>query len=193
MNMVWVSKHGRKVFHESFCPYLKKGENKYNFPLSEKQAVDQHYRECKFCRSVKGLAYKYRDMLPDVESSYDPIDNAVCFKTKVGFWKSVWMENSQEWLLFHLNQRHFNPKAPSKVLMRKSFHRQVDVPATTSLAKVTAYIKRHDGDKENYGDDYHDLPRNSKKQKKFYKQAKKRAQKKSVRNVIKLLDQLKTE
>lgn len=186
---VVVARTGKKVFHEKFCPYVHRINPKNRLFLDESQAVSQHYRECAFCRSSKGLAFKYRKL--GMDAFYDAIDNAVCFRTEVGFWKAVWFDTSQAWRLFHLNAGEFSATASAKVLMRRSFHRQGDVPSTTSLGKIVHYIRRHDGDLILYSDDYHNLPKTTKQQKKFYNRAKKRAKKKSIRNVYKILDKIK--
>ena len=78
-------------------------------------------------------------------------------------------------------------------MMRMHFHRQKDVPQTSSLAKIVFYIRKHDDSIVRYDGDYHKMPRTTPKQQKYYKHAKNRARKKSVRNVYKILKQIKRE
>ena len=190
MSDVVVSKEG-EVFHENFCPYLLRTKRKNRKTVSEEEAKKRGYRECCFCRSVKGLVYKYRKN--GFETFYDAVDNAVCIQTEVGFWKAIWLDEEQEWRLFHLNHGDFDSKKSPKQRMRGHFHRQKDVLQTSSLAKIVFYIRRHDESLLKSEGDYHNLPRSTPTQRKFYDRAKKRAKRKSVRNVYKILDQIKME
>lgn len=189
--MVYVGKHS-KSFHEGWCPY--KERIRYPIVMDENEAKKKGYCECKFCRSTKGLVHRYRKQpIVGLESFYDPIDDALCFKTKAGFWKLIWYENELAWHLFHLNHGCFWENRPVKHMMRRMFHRQTDMQPTSSVAKIAVYIQKHDENYKRTDGDYHKMPRTSKKQKKYYQQAKKRARNKSVRNVYKILDELKKE
>lgn len=189
--MVYIGKQGN-IFHEAWCLY--KVRIRHPVSVEEKEAKSKGYHECKFCRSTKGLVYRYRKQpLIGLESFYDPIDDALCFKTKAGFWKLIWYENELAWHLFHLNHGCFWENRPVKHMMRRTFHRQTDMQPTSSVAKIANYILKHDENYTRTDGDYHKMPRTSKKQKKYYQQAKKRAKKKSVRNVYKILDKLKKE
>lgn len=191
MSDVLVSRKGKKVYHENFCPYILRTERKNRKTIDELEAIRYHYRECSFCRSVRGLVYKYRKS--GLDTSFDPIDNAMCIRTEVGFWKAIWVDEEQKWKLFHCNHGDFAPEKPSRLLMRGHFHRQRDVPLTSSLSKIVAYILRHDESLIKCEGDYRKMPKNTPKQRKYYNRAKNRAKKKSIRNVYKILDQIKME
>lgn len=190
MSDVLVSRVG-DVYHENFCPYILRIERKNRKTLSEEEAQRRGYRECSFCRSVKGLVYKYRKS--GCDSYYDPVDNALCLRTDVGFWKIIWMDEEQQWKLYHCNHGCFSPEKDPKKLMRGHFHRQKDVPLTSSLGKIVAYIRRHDESLVKCEGDYRKMPKSTPKQRRYYKHAKNRARKKSIRNVYKILDQIKME
>lgn len=187
MSMVCISEDG-STYHEGWCPYVKRMKQKHL--VLESTAKERKLCECKFCRSAKGLVYRYRRLLPEeMECYYDKNDDAVCFKTDAGFWKLCWMED-EAWHLFHLNQNYFMNDKHAEQLMRKSFHRQMDVPPSTSIAKIVNYIREHDKNLVHTEGDYRKMPRTTKKQQKYYNRAKKRAKKKSVQNVYKILDEL---
>ena len=188
---VIVSRFGKNTFHENFCPYARKIKNENRLILSEFEAERKGYHECSFCRSARGMAYKYR--FGEFETAYDPSDEAMCIRSEVGFWKIIWSKNVEGWKLFHLNHCDFDPKASSKELMRRGFHHQWDVTPTSSIPKIMKYIRNHDSDYARYGDDYHKMPTQTAKQKKFRKHAKNRAKKKSIRNVYKILNEIKME
>ena len=191
MSDVLVSRDGSKVFHENFCPYILKTKRKNRKTIDEFDAQMEGYRECKFCRSVKGLVYKYRKS--GLDTFYDPVDNAACFRTEIGFWKAIWVDDEEKWKLYHCNHGSFSLEKDPKRLMRSHFHRQRDVPLTTSLSQIVSYIRQHDESLQQYNGDYHKMPTNTPKQKQYYKRAKNRAKKKSIKNVYKILDQIKME
>lgn len=185
--MVYISQNG-KTYHEPWCPYAKRIKRQQM--ISEEKARERGICECKFCRSAKGLVYRYRYLLlGEMECLYDKVDDAICFKTDAGFWKLIWMSDDA-WHLFHLNHGCFGKERPADVMMRRVFHRQIDVPPTTSIGKIVNYIKEHDRNLIQTDGDYRKMPRTTKKQQAYYKKAKKRAKNKSVRNVYKILDEL---
>lgn len=188
---VVASKINGVVFHENFCPYTRKIKKENRIFISDFEAERRGYHECSFCRSAKGMAYKYRS--GEFQTAYDPEADAMCIRTEVGFWKLIWSTNVEGWKLFHLNHCDFDPKASSKELMKRGFHHQWDVTPTPSISKMIAYIRHHDSDFARYGNDYHKMPTQTPQQKKYRKHAKNRAKKKSIRNVYKILNEIKME
>lgn len=189
---VVVSRTSKQAFHENYCPYVRRIHKKNRIFISDFEAERLGYHECLFCRTAKGIVYKYRNHC-EFEVGYDPIDEAVCFRSPVGFWKLIWSSEVEGWKLFHLNHCEFKSEASMKELMRGHFHHQWDVSPTASITKIIAYIKHHDTDYAKYGNDYHKMPTQTAQQKKYRKHAKNRAKKKSIRNVYKILDKIKME
>ncbi len=195
MNNVIISTNERGVFHEKYCPYAERIQPKYRRKIPEDEAVEKGYCECKFCRSVRGIVYKYRKTT-DYDVYYDVEDNALCVKTKVGFWKLIWREQYQDWVLFHMNHRGykaFNPELPAKVLMRGSFHRQEDFKATWSVGKALQYIASHDHFYRLGEENLKTMPQNTPKQRLRYRQQRNRKKKESIHNVMRILNQLEKE
>lgn len=196
MSDVVFSRESKKVFHEFYCPYAKRIANNHRVRVPEEIALKEGVQECKFCRSVRGMVYKYRE-LSDYEISYDSIDKCVCVKTPVGFWKIFWRETTQCWHLFHMNSKGrdcFNPELSSKVLMRGAFHRQDGYLPTGSLNKAMKYIRSHDEcykQAEEHG--IKSMPQHTPKQRLHYRQQKNRKRKESIKNVFKIFDQLEKE
>jgi hypothetical protein len=184
-----------KVFHEEFCPYVTRIQSQHRRRINEEKAIEKGYCECKFCRSVKGLVYKYRQ-LSNFDICYDAVDDALCVRTDVGFWKLIWREQYGNWVLFHMNHRGykmFNPELPSKILMRGSFHRQEDFKATTSVAKALQYIESHDKAYRLGEEDYKRMPKNTQKQRLRYRQQRNRKQRESIHNVLTIINNLEKE
>lgn len=196
MSDVIFSRRNKKIFHEPFCPYAKRITQKYRVQVPDNIAVKEGLCECKFCRSVKGMVYKYRNF-SGYEVSYDKKDDALCVRTPVGFWKAIWRENIQRWHLFHMNGKgwhHFNSELPTKILMRGAFHRQDYFPPTGSLNKVMKYIRSHDEclrQADEHG--VNSMPQSTPKQRLHYRQQKKRKRKEGIRNVYKILEELEKE
>ena len=64
-----------------------------------------------------------------------------------------------------------------------NFHRQSDVKATESMEKIVEYIVAHDRAKVTIMDDYRKLPTSTKKQKQYFKSAKRKADRKASRRL----------
>lgn len=196
MSDVMISTRERGVFHEIYCPYAKRISKKYRRQVPEKIALEKGYCECKFCRSVRGIVYKYRD-ISDYEISYDKVDNAMCVRTPIGFWKLIWYENVQLWHLFHMNGKgwkHFNPELPTKTLMRGSFHRQDSFIPSSSANSAMKYIQSHDQSLQIANErGLKSLPQSTPKQRLHYRQQKNRKRKEDLRNLYKIFDQLEKE
>lgn len=196
MSDVIFSRRNKKIFHEMFCPYVKRIEQKYRVQVPEKIARKEGLCECKFCRSVKGMVYKYRD-ISEYEVTYDTVDDAVCVRTPIGFWKIIWRENIQCWQLFHMNGKgwhHFNPDLPTKTLMRGAFHRQDSFVPSGSLNSAMKYIKSHDDCLQQATErGVKNMPRSTPKQRLHYRQQRNRKRKEDIRNVYKIFKELEKE
>jgi len=191
VNEVIISTNERSVFHEQFCPYVNRIAKKYRKQIREDYAIMDGYCECKFCRSVRGIVYKYRKYGYNV--FYDAVDDAFCMKTNVGFWKLIWRENIEKWHLFHMNHKgwkSFNPDLPAKTLMRGSFHRQEDFRPTTKVSSAIKYILAHDKNYQLAEEDIRKVPKKTQYQKKRYNQQKKRKKKESIKNVYRIFNTL---
>lgn len=191
---VFVCK-GSKIYHEDFCPYLRRTKKKQR--MSEDTALRKGYCGCKFCTGIKGIAYRYKQILGDEFAVFvqtEPED-ILCIRTNCGFWKVVWREQ-RLWILFHMNNhgyKCFNPNFPNKMLVNGKFHRQQDVQPSESLKPIIKYIKEHDKNLKVMEDDYRKLPKNTKEQRKNYKRAKNRKRKMEIQRVNRLFKQLEKE
>lgn len=191
---VVISKYTKGAYHEVWCPYVKKMQRSHRMYLSEEKAVKRGYCECKYCHSPRGYVTKYKkDHTIHSDISYDPVDDAFCVRTKVGFWKLIWRDNIQRWQLFHMNHSGwdcFNPKLSNEKLMRGSFHRQLDFAPTTSLKKAISYIEEHDKVYALSKDGVKNLPENNSKNRHNKKRVKNAQKRKSIRNVYKIFEEL---
>ena len=193
-----ISKNSKElIFHEETCPYVKRMSKKYRRYISERKARESGYHACSYCGGLHGFFLKFKSdpslyskAREGLTASFDRKDKAICFRTDVGFWKVLEQGEHQTFRLWHLNGSDFDPKVESKYLMRRSFHRQVDVQATTNLGKIIQYISDHDKAKKIMKDDWKKLPKSTQKQKKYYKQAKKREERKRHKRLDQLFEMI---
>lgn len=188
--MVISKKSGQMIYHEETCPYAKRIQKKYRRYISERNALEKGYRPCSYCGGLHGLFLSFVDDSNDLTASYDKKDKALCFRTDVGFWKVLEQGDPKTYRLWHLNGNDFDRNVESKFLMRRSFHRQVDVKSTTNIGKIVQYIRDHDRAKKIMKDDWKKLPKNTQKQKKYYKQAKKREERKRHKRIDQLFEMI---
>ena len=192
MSDVVISTKERSVFHEIYCPYTKRIKKANRKQISEELSVQKGYCECKFCRSVRGMVYKYRGTI-GMDILYDAIDNAFCARTQVGFWKLIWRDNVEEWHVFHMNHKGykcFDADLSSKMLMRGKFHRQDDFRSTTSISKALKYIRDHDRNYQLAEIDIRKMPKRTHEQKKRYKQQKKRKKKEAIKSLYRAFNKI---
>lgn len=195
--MVISKKSDQMIYHEEDCPYAKRIKKKYRRHISEDTAKERGYHPCSYCGGLHGMYLRMRDDpayfargREGLSVSYDRIDRGLCFRTSNGFWKVLIRGPVETYKLWHLNHGHFDPELPDKVLMRRTFHRQTDVKETLNMGRIIRYISDHDKAKRIIDDDWKKLPKSTPKQKKYYKQAQKRARRKENRRIDELFKKL---
>ena len=195
--MVISSKSNQMIYHKEDCPYVKRMQKKYSRYISEQGALGKGYRPCSYCGGLHGVYVKFNSdpkmfgrLHDGITASFDRIDKALCFRTDNGFWKVLEQGEPESYRLWHLNHGHFDNSLSDKVLMRRSFHRQTDVKPTSNMQRIVQYISDHDRAKKIIDNDWKKLPKNTPKQRKYYKQAKRREQKKQGRRLDRLFEQL---
>ena len=115
-------------------------------------------------------------------------ENELYVITDIAAWK-IKYDTHQEWYkLFHCP---FNDKALTMDEAKTAYyHFQYDVLFHQSPLKHLKYIVKHDRAKKIEEVDYKKLPRKTKKQKRYYRQAKNRAKRRSIARVLNLIDNL---
>lgn len=191
----------KKVYHQEYCPYAKRIDKKYRRYITEQKAKSKGYSECAWCGGLHGK-YLLANVEPEmygerqrkaVKLSYDTKQKALCFRTKIAFWKLVKSWNTDNYLLFHLNGESFDPSYSNQKLMSGQFHRQTDVAGFSNLDKIhdlVSYIYEHDKAKRIMEGDWRRLPKKTKQQKKYYEQAKRKDRHKKLKRVDELFKEL---
>lgn len=194
--IVSMDKRNGSVYHRRGCRYADRIRFKNQMMIARGDARQQGYRACKCCcglggdlraQTNAGNVGKWQETM-HVALTYVKEYDRLYVRTRSGFWQIRPLNGGELYILYHLNQ--FDAHVPTRDLMKRSFHRQSDVKQTASLSSLIKYIYRHDQAKEIMEEDYRKLPRSTKRQKKYYWQAKKREQRRSIRRVDELFAML---
>lgn len=183
-----------KVYHKPGCIYANRIKTENKQILSKKKAIAYHYHECKYCAGLKGDTRVHKEDFIhwenkyDVKITYEKKSDTLYLQTKVGFWKVFLKKEIGEYLLYHRNK--VEPQMSYIQAINGDFHRQADVPSAQTLELLLDYIVAHDKAKTVIMDNYRKLPRSTRKQKKYYKAAEKREQRKALKRVDYLLSTL---
>ena len=94
--------------------------------------------------------------------------------TDMALWKIEYSEKYGDYRLFHCPT--LNKDSDIESIKSAKYHRQSDIPYADTVHKYLTYIVSHDKAKQIEKVDYRKLPHSTKKQKKYYQQAKNRAE-----------------
>ena len=186
----------RVVYHKAGCIYARRIKCENRMSISKEEAEKKRYCECKYCAGLQGemrahaAEIRYWKKKGMAEICYDGNADTAYVTTKLGAWKI--MENRfGKYYLHHLN--HFTEDMPISQIKDGEYHRQADVKPTDSFCKIIHYIIDHDKAKVIMKDDFRKLPQSTKKQKKYYKQAERKAALKQRRRIDHLFALLESE
>lgn len=187
----------RKIYHKMGCIYAERIKFQNRLEIKVEQAEKEGYCECKYCAGLRGDVRTHKAQIlswthkKEMEFKFDDHTETLYIKTKIGFWKIYLKDDIDKYLLYHRNK--FEANTDYQELIRGEFHRQKDVKQTDSLVKLVEYIDAHDKAKAVIQDDYHNLPRRTKKQKKYYKQAERKVKREAVKRMDTLLAMLERQ
>lgn len=183
------------VYHRKSCYYAKRirPENKRGIPLKRIMATEGAC-PCKYCCGLyKDVRAHKRQMdlwSKNLQMEFTFVKNAnrLYIRTDAGFWQIVPSREGITYYLYHSN--NYSRNTETAAMMKWRFHRQGDVAETASLEDIVHYIHLHDEAKKTIADNYHKLPRSTKKQKQYYLQARKRDRREKLRRLDALFDQV---
>ena len=186
----------QKVYHMIGCQHARRITDKHRIVYTRHEAVNQGFRPCKCCCNLKGSIRAITSSLDatgrgrHMELTHNTKTNTLYMRTENGFWKTFW-KDGQGLLLYHLNR--YSADRSTAALSHEAFHHQADVKPTYSLEKILDYVENHDKAMLIIADDYRKLPQRTKKQKKYYRQAKRRSERMQVRRVFDIFASLERE
>lgn len=199
MQIVASSETGknRKIYHKVNCMYAKRIKFENRIDMNPQTAENRNYCECKYCGGLKGDVKTSKNQIMLWENrnkmklTYQSKTDTLYIQTEVGFWKIFRKEENGKYLLYHRNVYYKEMRFAEASY--GDYHRQCDVKATESMASLIEYIIAHDRAKVVIMEDYHKLPKHSKKQKKYYQQAERRVKRQEARRVESLFQMLERE
>lgn len=196
MKVITSYRSYEKVYHFIGCHHTRRISGKYRMDMSKHEALAQGYRPCKCCCNLKGSIAAFTSSLENagrarkLELTFDNKTDTLFMRSANGFWKTFW-KDGVGLILYHLNK--YDATKSTKALSYGPFHRQHDVKPTDSMESILNYVEKHDKAMAIIADDYRKLPQQTKKQKKYYKQAKRRSERMQVRRVFDIFASLERE
>lgn len=187
----------KKIYHKVNCIYAKRIKFENRMDMNPTTAENRHFCECKYCGGLKGDVRTSKKQIQSWEErskitlSYQSKTDTLYIQTAIGFWKIFRKEEIGKYILYHRNI--YSKEMSFAEAAHGDYHRQCDVKATESMASLIEYIIAHDKAKVVILENYHKLPKQSKKQKKYYKQAERRVKRQEVRRVDSLFAMLERE
>ncbi len=175
-----------KVYHLRGCRYEKRIKTENKMCLGSASAKKYGYVECKCCSGLGGIAHAHKHFLEKMEKDcgimtfFDRKTETLYISTDIGGWK-IFGIGDRGYALKHMN--HFTPEMSFDEMRRAKYHCQRDVKPTYQVDELVKYIVRHDRAKKIIADDYRKLPKATKKQKKYYRQAENRKRRKEKRSL----------
>lgn len=186
-----------RVYHREECRYIRMMKPYHRKWIDDMAVAEGLFCPCKCCiEKIDGQKKpwhnpaSYNQIKKYGEYEYDRKRGIHYLRTEVGFWKICEKRNGML-ALYHLNcydkDKSFNE------LKGGAFHRQKDCAHTKKLVSLIRYASEHDKAKALCGNDYHRLPRTTKKQKQYYRAAKNREKRRSIRRVEEIFAELEAE
>lgn len=190
---VWISVFSKeKVYHENWCPHVRRIRYKNREKMSAEQAEAAGYRPCRCCHGVGGYAYLHKKELAEkrekgtLQCVCDLHSQTLYLRTDRGFWKIF--EKDGRYELMHRND--FSPERKAMELRNGRFHRQWDAGTAYQPDKLVRYAEKHDEAIKVIEDDYRKLPRRTKREKRYYENARRRANQMQERRLDELFAQI---
>lgn len=182
-----------RLMHKEGCPILKNIPYENTRMYSISKAKRKQYQICPLCDGLDGYIRCHQtefDSFMKKGAEYRVIENdgrqTLYIRTANGFWKA-YLNPDNTYRLKHRNK--FDPEMTWDELMAGQFHSQSDCKPNISLIEVMNYIIKHDQAKiilRTKGYQY--LPKDSKKQKDYYRSAKNKAKRQEKKRLYWLLN-----
>ena len=194
MKMIVSDASRNKVYHRSGCMYETRISFAHRMTLSPKKAMMYGYHECSCCGGLKGFMKVAGKNLNTMGFNigfnylYDGKSDTLYLRTDMGFWK-IYSIGEMRYVLYHSSC--YDSAKSFTTLMHGVFHRQRDVLETDSVLSLVNYVIKHDEAKKIMQEDYRNLPRRTKKQKRYYEQAKRKDRRAQIQRLDRLFDSLK--
>lgn len=184
-----------KVYHRPECRYARKIYKRNRTQMYWENAEAKGYRPCKCCDGTEFLYELEKDKIEQYAEQYhldvDIRNHKVYVRTDAGCWKIVYKISDQHFILLHRN--YVKGRIPLEDVEKAPYHRQGDMAESSTIMKYLKYIKAHDEFKQMMPQDYHQMPQSTKQQKAYYRAAKKREARRSIRRMDNLFAMIESK
>ena len=192
-----ISAHSRlKVYHRPGCRYAESiKENNISYEKTE-WAELRGYRPCKWCSRMDGRFQIEKKAVGEYLANSGLVmvrkNHMLYIRSDIGCWKVVFSKKFNDFVLYHRN--HADGIVPLAEVEKDSYHKQSDHFQFNSIMGAARYIVKHDTAKKILSiGSYKDLPRQTKKQKEYYKSAKNKAHRNSIQRIDDLFRQIEDQ
>lgn len=176
------------VYHRPECRYARRIHKRNRIQMNWEDAEWKGYRPCKCC---DGADFLYKLETSEIQRcakqfhmDVDLRDHKIYVRTDAGCWKIVYKICDQKFILLHRN--YVNGRIGLEEAENAPYHRQGDMAESGNIIKMLKYIKKHDEFKQKTEGDYRRMPQDTRKQKMYYRAAKRRMEKRSARRMDEL-------
>lgn len=176
-----------RIYHRYGCIYANRIKPNHRMEMEATPIVRHRYRKCKYCGGLYGDVRVHMSRLEDLSTRknvnfiYNRDTDTFYIQTEIGFWKIYSEDKTDKYILYHRNA--YESGMDLETAMWGEFHRQADVKITSSMDKIVDYVIKHDAAKIIIQDDYRKLPKRTKKQKKYFRSAERKAKRKEMQRL----------
>ena len=187
----------RKMFHINICGHVRNIRPEHRVWFSdEADARSAGYIFCSCCSPV-GKIYRKEKAAIDKAVSGKGVkvtyyDGVLYVDTMIGTWK-ITRNSKRRLTLWHGNTESYEKCRKENGRIIHKYHPQKDTGSSTSILYFVKYIVRHDTWRSEKASDYKALPKNTKRQRKAYRENKRKAEGRAERTVFNLLERLNCE
>jgi len=180
--MRMISKESKSmVYHRPECRYAQKMYKENRVQMYWDEAEGRGYRPCKCCDNIKFL-YGLEQIDVEIfakkhDMDIDIVNDELVIRTDAGCWKILYKKSRQNYMLLHRN--YVKGRIALDEIDNVPYHHQGDVPFSKTIMKYVKYIQAHDAFKAGEVD-YRTMPQSTKRQRSYYRTAKRRAEKRSA-------------
>ena len=193
----YSTSHGGKIFHSTECTYAGRIKNKNrNYVTTRQEARERGYRMCNCCAPIVRYLKKEQKEIEDFARKHNMklrlYDGEIHVESGAAVWKIVTEEGKRGISLYHGNRERYNTLRWENGMLQHHYHKQGDI-TSSSILEYLNYIYKHDCWRSSQIEEYRKLPKHTRKQRKHYKEEKKRSDRYAVSRVLNLIDRMQRE
>lgn len=184
------------VYHFERCPYAKRMRKSNKARTDDADVIRRHHRPCMYCQTMRFIfgsnRDEYADYLAENKVAYKLDGHWLVLQTEVSFWKVRFDRSRRKFDLYHGNTRPTSDAVYRHY--KEDYHKQTDIRDDFSLGQIISYVHKHDVFRMQNYSSYRQMPKGTKKQRKYrqqFKKSKERADRRRVYEIFRQWDERK--